>query len=64
MDITRFAYTTYEKTLIELKTFARGTDFYITSFLIKMQTLDDIVTGLAPPVSERFKKNVFRKFLK
>ena len=62
MDMSRFAYSTHEKTLIELKTFARGADFDITSFLIKMKTLDDIVTDFAPPMSERFRKMYSEKF--
>ena len=54
MDMSRFAHTTYDKTLIELKTFAQGGKFDLTTFLVKMQTLDDIVTDFPPPVFARF----------
>lgn len=53
MDMSRFAYTTYEKTLIEIHTFILGGEFDLNSFLVKMQTLDDIVTDFAPPILER-----------
>ena len=42
MDMCRFAYTTYEKTLIELRKDARAHEFDINPFLIKMQTLDEL----------------------
>ena len=54
MDMSRFAYTTYEKTLIEIHTFILSGEFDVDTFLVKMQTLDDIVTDFAPPVLERF----------
>ena len=54
MDISRFAYTTYEKTLFEINTAILGGEFYLNSFLVKMQTLNDIVTEFAPPILERF----------
>ena len=50
MDMTRFAYTTYAKTLAELERIARGRTFDINEFLIKMTTLDDVVTDFAPLV--------------
>ena len=53
MDMSRFAYTTYEKALIEIHTFILGGEFDLNSFLVKMQTLDDIVTDFAPPILER-----------
>ena len=64
MDMCRFAYTTYEKTLIELRKDARAHEFDINPFLIKMQTLDELVTDFAPPVFERYKQLYCNKFLK
>ena len=41
VDMCRFAYTTYEKTLIELKTYVRGLPLEeFDGFLIRMQTLE------------------------
>ena len=42
MDMCRFAYITYEKTLMELKNYVRAHEFDINTFLIKMQTLDEL----------------------
>ena len=56
MDMCRFAYTTYEKTLIELRKDARVQDFDINTFLIKMQTLDELVTDFAPPAFDRYNR--------
>ena len=62
MAMSRFAYTTYEKTLIELKNYARTHEFDINTFLVKMQTLDDIITDFAPPVFERVTLLYYDKF--
>ena len=64
MDMCRFAFTTYEKTLIELRKDARVQDFDINTFLIKMQTLEELVTDFAPPVFDRYKQLYVMKFLK
>lgn len=54
VDMCRFVYTTNEKTLIELKTYVRGLPLEeFDGFLIKMQTLEDIITDLTPPVYDR-----------
>ena len=63
IDMCRFAYTTYDKTLIELRTYVRGLpmeDF--EGFLIKMQTLDDTITDFTPPVSTSACKNTNKDF--
>ena len=47
--MSRFAYTNHEKTLIELHTFARGVvPTELTGFLIKQQTVEDLITDFAP----------------
>ena len=57
MDMCRFAYTTYEKTLIELRSYVRGLPLEeFDTFLIKMQTMDDTITDLTPPTSDRLVK--------
>lgn len=48
-EISRFAYTNHEKTLIELRTFVRGVvPTELTGFLIKQQTVEDLITDFAP----------------
>ena len=55
-EISRFAYTNHEKTLIELRTFVRGVvPTELTGFLIKQQTVEDLITDFAP-----FKRTRFR----
>jgi len=50
----RFAYTTYDKALIELRAYVRGLAMEeFDGFLIKMQTLDDTITDFTPPVSDK-----------
>ena len=59
----RFAYTTYEKTLIELKTYVRGLPLEeFDGFLIKMQTLDEVVTDFTPPVFDCVTREYPKKF--
>ena len=53
IDMCRFAHTTYDKTLIELRTYVWGLPMEeFEGFLIKMQTLDDTI-DFTPPVSVR-----------
>ena len=63
VDMCRFAYTTYDKTLIELRSYVCGLpldDFH--GFLINMQTLDDTITDFAPPVSDKCTQEYERRF--
>ena len=54
VDMCRFAYTTYAKALIELRTYGRGIPFDgLEGFLIKMQTLDDTIVDFTPPLPKR-----------
>ena len=54
IGMCRFAYTTYNKTLIESRTYMRGLPMEeFEGFLIKMQTLDDTITDFTPPVSDK-----------
>ena len=46
----QFSYTMYAKTLTELRNYVRGIPFDEDSFLIKMQTFDDITTNFSPPI--------------
>ena len=63
VDMCRFAYTTYEKTLIELRTYVRGLPLEeFDGFLIKMQTLDDIITDFTPPVADRCVQEYAKRF--
>ena len=63
VDMTRYAFTTYEKSMNELRTYARGLPMdEFDGFLIKMQVLDDTVAELVPPVSDGVLRGYDRKF--
>lgn len=62
MDMTKYTYTTYAKTLAELLTVARSESFQPDDFLTKMTTLDDAVTDFAPLVPTRIVDKYHEKF--
>ena len=63
IDMCRFGYTTYDKTLIELKTYVRGLPMEeFEGFLIKMQTLDDTITDFTAPVSDKCVQEYKQRF--
>ena len=63
VDMCRFVYTTYEKTLIELKTYVRGLPLEeFDGFLIRMQTLDEVITDFTPPMFDRVIRQYPQKF--
>lgn len=60
-EMSRFAFTTYAKTLIELRTYVRGLPpDGLEAFLVKMQTLDDIITDVTPPLPKHCSRNYHR----
>ena len=64
MQLSRFAYTTYDKTLIELRTWARsGDDGDPAAFLVKMQTLDNMVTDFVPPLTDTYRRVYEARYL-
>ena len=63
IDMCCFAYTTYDKILIELRTYVRGLPMEeFEGFLIKMQTLDDTITDFTPPVSDNCVQEYEQRF--
>jgi len=63
VDTSRFAFTTYAKALIELRTYVRGITFEgLEGFLIKMQTLDDTIIDFTPPLPKRCVQEYYRHF--
>ena len=56
VDRCRFAYKTYEKILVQLKSFLRGLPYDISLFLSEIKLLDDIVIDLCPTVDKYFEK--------
>ena len=63
VDVSRFAFTSYAKALIELRTYIRGIPFEgLEGFLIKMQTLDDTIIDFTPPLPKRCVQEYYRPF--
>ena len=63
VDMSRFAFTTYAKALIELRTYVRGIPFEgLEGFLIKMQTLDDTIIDFTQPLPRRCVQEYYRHF--
>ena len=63
VKMSRFAFTTYAKALIELRTYVRGIPFEgLEGFLIKMQTLDDTIIDFTPPLPKRCVQEYCRQF--
>ena len=62
-DMSRFAFTTNAKALIELRTYVRGIPFEeLEGFLFKMQTLDDTIIDFTPPLPKRCVQEYYRQF--
>jgi len=63
VDMSRFAFTTHAKALIELRTYVRGIPFErLEGFLIKMQTLDDTIIDFTPQLPKRCVQEYYRQF--
>ena len=60
VDRCRFAYTTYEKILIQLKSFLRGLPYDDNIFLSDIKILDDIVIDTCPTIDKYFEKYNFK----
>ena len=56
VDRCRFAYTTYKKILVQLKSFLRGLSYNISLFLSDVKLLDDIIIDSCPTVDKYFEK--------
>ena len=52
VDRCRFAYTSYEKILIQLKGFLRGLKYDENIFLSDLQVIDDIIIDQSPSIDK------------
>ena len=62
MDMSKFAYTSYEKALGELRNYALSGIEDWTEFLTKMQTIDDVIVDFTPPTDDRYVQEYHRKY--
>ena len=61
IEMCKFAYTTYEKGLDDLRASLRGAEFNGTQFIFEMKIIDDIIIDLCPLV-DKFEKQYDKKF--
>ena len=63
MDMSKFAYSTHAKALSELRVHVQGCPIEdVDSFLLKQQTLEDVIIDFAPPVPDHVVFNYRRLF--
>ena len=54
VDRCRFAYTSYEKVLVQLKSFLRGLPYDENMFLSDIKILDDIIIDQTPSIDKYY----------
>lgn len=62
IEMRKFAYTTYQKVLLDLRTVLRGGSFDKNDFLKELNILDDTITDFCPLVT-KFEKQYGKHFL-
>ena len=54
--MSKFAYTTYQKTLVQLRSYLRGAHFQKQTFIDEMSLLDDMIIDQCPLITKFEKK--------
>ena len=62
IELSRIAYTTYEKTLVELRSALRGDEWDKEEFVDRMKLIDEIIIDQTP-ISDKFAKKYKNKFI-
>ena len=62
IEKSKFAYTTYQKVLLDLRTAIRGGSFNKNDFLKELNILDDTITDFCPLLT-KFEKQHAKQFL-
>ena len=55
IEMSKFAFTTYQKILVELRSYLRGNDFNHAKFINEMKMLDEMIIDLCP-IADKFEK--------
>ena len=61
IEITRIAFTNYEKVLVELRSALRGDDFNKEEFVDRMKLIDEMIIDQTP-IADRFVSRYEKKF--
>ena len=59
--MSKFAYSTYQKVLVDLRSNLRGNQFNHAAFIDKMRLIDEIIIDLCP-LADKFEKQYNIKF--
>ena len=62
IEMTKIAFTTYEKVLVELRSALRGDDFDKDLFIDEMKVIDEMIVDQTP-LADKFTKIYDRKFI-
>ena len=62
IEMSRTAFTTYEKVLVELRSALRGDEFNKNEFIDKMKIIDEMINNQSP-CGDKFAKKYKRKYL-
>ena len=60
IEMTQIALTTYEKVLVELRSYLRGDDFNKKEFIERMKLIDEMIIDQTP-LADRFSKKYNKK---
>ena len=60
--MSRIAFTTYEKVLVELRSALRGDDFKKQEFIDRMKLIDEMIIDQTP-IADRFASRYSKKFM-
>ena len=61
IEMSRIAFTTYEKVLVELRAALRGDEFNKQYFIERMKLIDEMIIDQTP-IADRFAKRYNKKF--
>ena len=62
VNMCRFAYTSYQKILVQLKSYLRGIEYNENELLSDMKTIDDIIIDQCPSI-EKMSEIYSKKFI-
>ena len=62
IEMSRIAFTTYEKVLVELRAALRGDEFNKQEFIDRMKLIDEMIIDQTP-IADRFAKRYNTKFM-
>ena len=62
IEMCKFAYTSYEKVLTDLRSFMRGMEYNVDEFIDYVKVLDDIIIDMCP-LTDKFEKKYNKLFI-